>query len=71
MKIGDTVHFPSPKDSNENWSVYRAGVIVAMGDDSLEILPRDSDAAITVPRDEALAVDQFFAYIMSAKNGGA
>lgn len=68
MKIGDTVHAPSPKDSNENWSVYRVGKVVAINDDMLDVELQHPKVVVTVPRDEALTTMQFHAYLLSTRN---
>jgi len=68
MKIGDTVHVPSPSESNENWSVYRVGEIVAINDDMLDVELQHPKEVVTVPCDDALTTMQFHAYLLSARS---
>lgn len=72
MRLGDKVHIPAPEKSNHNWSAYNTATITAIDGDQVTVRLTSDPADIrTVSRDDALTAQQFQAYLMSVRNGGA
>lgn len=72
MRPGDKVHIPAPEKSNHNWSAYHTATIAAVDGDQVTVrLTSNLTDVRTVPRDDVLTAQQFQAYLMSVRNGGA
>lgn len=72
MRPGDKVHIPAPEKSNANWTAYHTATVAAIDDEQVTVrLTSDPNDVRTVPRDDALTAQQFQAYLMSVRNGGA
>lgn len=72
MKTGDKVHIPAPEKSNPNWSAYHTATVVATDNELVTVsLNSDPSAHRVVPRGDVLTAQQFQAYLMSVRNGGA
>lgn len=72
MRPGDKVHIPAPEKSNANWTAYHTVTVVAVDNELVTVsLKSDPTAHRVVPRDDALTAQQFQAYLMSVRNGGA
>lgn len=72
VQVGARVHIPAPERSNHQWSVYNVGTITAVDGDQLNVrLQGDPARVVTVQRSDVLTDPEFFAYLMTAKNGPA